>query len=297
MLNQKIGTFISVLRKEQGLTQEQLAEQLGISNRSVSRWENGRTLPDLSLLQALSAVLDVSLAELLSGQRLPRDKKAEDSVRLALELAQREKDSRRKALNRLFGTGLALMLCAVLFRNLSPAPGIFCLACAGLGIACFLAGFRKNNLKGPAVQACVLAAADGELRMKTAAEMLQFSMKHQTGHIKQHRRAFEALENMLRQDEYAVFAFIGSSCTVDSQPGPWHISAALTNRRLLLAGEQVRGQLLTSLKTEAYDRRDLRALRIDGRKLAFEIGGISLVIEGDQLPSVCEKLRTHLYFP
>ena len=70
MTNIRIGTFIADLRKEQGLTQEQLAERLGVSNRSISRWENGNTLPDYSLMQALAIVLGISLSELLAGQRL-----------------------------------------------------------------------------------------------------------------------------------------------------------------------------------------------------------------------------------
>ena len=57
MTNIRIGTFIADLRKEQGLTQKQLAERLGVSNRSISRWENGNTLPDYSLMQALTAAV------------------------------------------------------------------------------------------------------------------------------------------------------------------------------------------------------------------------------------------------
>ena len=76
MTNTKIGAFIAALRKAQAVTQEQLAEKLGVSNRSVSRWENGNTLPDFSLMQTLAVVLNVSLAELLAGQRLPEDSKA-----------------------------------------------------------------------------------------------------------------------------------------------------------------------------------------------------------------------------
>ena len=53
MDQQKIGRFISQCRKEKSLTQEQLAQALGISNRSVSRWENGNNLPDVSLFQPL----------------------------------------------------------------------------------------------------------------------------------------------------------------------------------------------------------------------------------------------------
>ena len=56
----KIGKFISELRKEKGMTQEQLAVKLGVTQKSVSRWETGKNMPDLSLLQLLSAELGIS---------------------------------------------------------------------------------------------------------------------------------------------------------------------------------------------------------------------------------------------
>ena len=65
MINQRIGSFIAALRKEQNLTQEQFAEKLGVSNRSVSRWENGNTLPDLSLMEKICRITGVTLPELL----------------------------------------------------------------------------------------------------------------------------------------------------------------------------------------------------------------------------------------
>lgn len=66
----KIGKFISELRKEKGMTQEQLAEKLGVTQKSVSRWETGKNMPDLSLLQTLSSELDISVSELLDGEKI-----------------------------------------------------------------------------------------------------------------------------------------------------------------------------------------------------------------------------------
>lgn len=61
MDQKKIGAFIAQCRKEKNLTQMQIAEQLGITNQAVSKWENGRGMPDVSLLQPLCNVLDISL--------------------------------------------------------------------------------------------------------------------------------------------------------------------------------------------------------------------------------------------
>ena len=66
----QIGKFIAELRKEQELTQEQLGEKIGVTNKTVSRWENGNYLPPADVLFAMSQLFDVSVNELLSGKRL-----------------------------------------------------------------------------------------------------------------------------------------------------------------------------------------------------------------------------------
>jgi len=65
----KIGSFLKELRKEKGLTQEQLAEQLNTSNRSISRWETGNNLPDLNMLITLAEYYGVEVREIIDGER------------------------------------------------------------------------------------------------------------------------------------------------------------------------------------------------------------------------------------
>ena len=67
---QKVGTFLAELRKERNLTQDELGEKIGVTNKTVSRWENGNYLPPAEILQILSELYDVSINELLSGGRL-----------------------------------------------------------------------------------------------------------------------------------------------------------------------------------------------------------------------------------
>lgn len=69
MDSKEIGLFIAKLRKEKGYTQSTLAEKLNISNRTVSKWENGDGLPDISILPELANILDVTVDEILSAQR------------------------------------------------------------------------------------------------------------------------------------------------------------------------------------------------------------------------------------
>lgn len=79
----KIGTFIAQLRKEQGLTQEQLGEELGVTNKTVSRWETGTYLPPVEMLLEMSKLFRVSVNDLLSGCRLDGEayrEKAEENL-------------------------------------------------------------------------------------------------------------------------------------------------------------------------------------------------------------------------
>ena len=66
----KIGRFIAKKRKELGLTQQQLAEQLGVTNKTISRWENGNYMPDLSMIEPLSEILQISLNEFFAGEEI-----------------------------------------------------------------------------------------------------------------------------------------------------------------------------------------------------------------------------------
>ena len=72
MNQEKIGKFIQELRREKDLTQSELASKLNVTDRAISKWENGRGLPDLSLIKPLCEELDISINELLSGEKLSK---------------------------------------------------------------------------------------------------------------------------------------------------------------------------------------------------------------------------------
>lgn len=75
MNQEKIGLFIAKCRREKNMTQEDLAEKLGVSNKSISRWENGKTMMDISLFEPLCKELYISIIELLNGERINDKKK------------------------------------------------------------------------------------------------------------------------------------------------------------------------------------------------------------------------------
>ena len=95
MNQEKIGLFIAKCRREKNMTQEDLAEKLGVSNKSISRWENGKTLMDISLFEPLCNELDISIIELLNGERI-NDKKKDKLYTKALINYSNKVGSRNK---------------------------------------------------------------------------------------------------------------------------------------------------------------------------------------------------------
>ena len=116
----KIGTFLKLLRKEKNLTQEQLAEQLGVSNRTVSRWENGNNMPDISLLAEIAEFYDVSIPELIYGERKSESMREEvkEVAETMSDYAKAEKETLVKSIRDMSLIGLiALIVYMVLGRS------------------------------------------------------------------------------------------------------------------------------------------------------------------------------------
>ena len=89
MNQEKIGKFISECRKEKQLTQEQLAVQLGVTSKSISKWENGNCLPDASKYKSLCEILGITVNDLFSGERLSSETENEAKDYLVDLLASR----------------------------------------------------------------------------------------------------------------------------------------------------------------------------------------------------------------
>ena len=91
MKQEEIGKFIAQCRKEKHLTQAQLAQQLGVTNKSISRWENGKTMMDLSLYEPLCKILDIQVSELLYAKRLTEEEKTKQGEQSALQILATKK--------------------------------------------------------------------------------------------------------------------------------------------------------------------------------------------------------------
>ena len=88
----KMGKFLKELRKENGLTQEELAEKLYVNSRSISRWENAKTMPDFDVLIELAKLYDISIEELLNGERTEiMEKQTEKTLYNIAEYTNQEK--------------------------------------------------------------------------------------------------------------------------------------------------------------------------------------------------------------
>lgn len=104
MNQENIGKFLAELRKDKKLTQEQLAEKLGINNRSISRWENGHCLPDLALLEEISKEFDVSVSEILNARRMTQEELIElrNRINLLIDSDADDRFKRTEELNKSF---------------------------------------------------------------------------------------------------------------------------------------------------------------------------------------------------
>ena len=104
MDQKKVGLFLKTLRKEKNITQEVLAETLNVSSRTVSRWETGSNMPDISLLVELSEFYQVSIPEIINGER-KSEKMNQETKDIAIKMAEYSKNElnteKRKIINAL----------------------------------------------------------------------------------------------------------------------------------------------------------------------------------------------------
>jgi len=108
MDQRKIGSFLKELRKEKGLTQEQLAEKMSVSGRTVSRWETGSNMPDLDILIELSDLYDVDIRELLDGERKSEkmDQELKETIEKVADYSNEMKKRFAKFIHRFFIAGV-----------------------------------------------------------------------------------------------------------------------------------------------------------------------------------------------
>lgn len=107
----KIGNFLKELRKENGKTQEEIAEMFGVSSRSVSRWENGNTMPDLGILVELADYYDVEIRAIIDGERKSENMEKEEKETLLKIADYVDKQKKQSILRAVILFSLELICC------------------------------------------------------------------------------------------------------------------------------------------------------------------------------------------
>jgi len=138
MDQQKIGEFLKTLRKDKNLTQEELADKMNVSRRTVSRWETGSNLPDLSILVELADLYDVDMREIFNGERKNEtmDKDLKETMLMAADYTD---DNMKKVMKRMQLMFIGATVCGALY---------ILLICFGPDIDTGLYGFLNGGLLG-----------------------------------------------------------------------------------------------------------------------------------------------------
>ena len=113
MQQDKIGKFILQLRKEKNMTQQELADKLGVTDRAISKWENGRGMPDVSLMKPLCHELGITINDLLSGERVEENDeqaKFEETILTTIDYKDRKIKKNNRLLKIAFGIAGAFIL-------------------------------------------------------------------------------------------------------------------------------------------------------------------------------------------
>ena len=144
----KIGKFIALNRKNKGLTQEQLAEKLGVTNKTISRWETGKYMPDLSLLKPLSEELGITLNELLSGEKIEEQKiveNTEKNIINTIDYSSKKVENEHKKISIiLMILGAIISISALTIFNKESS---WCSIYSIIGIIIFVIGLVRNFKK------------------------------------------------------------------------------------------------------------------------------------------------------
>lgn len=113
----KIGEFLRELRKEKGMTQEQVAEHFNIAGRTVSRWETGSNMPDIGIISEIASFYEVDIREIINGERDAATENREDVVAKVIEYADTENEILAQNVTKYSIIGLIAMLVFVLIAK------------------------------------------------------------------------------------------------------------------------------------------------------------------------------------
>lgn len=144
MNQDKIGKFIAQMRKEKKLTQQELAQILGVSDRTIGNWENGRNMPDLSLFKPLCKELDITINDLMSGEKVKEKEyqdKLEENIINTIDYSNKKIENKNNYIGLLsIAFGIIISITAIsIFPSESSWGSIYSI----IGVIISLIGFSK----------------------------------------------------------------------------------------------------------------------------------------------------------
>lgn len=285
----KTGKFIAELRKEKGMTQEQLGERLGVNSRSVSRWENGHGMPDISLLLTLADVLGVTVQELLEGSRREIESGnagvvTYEGLHTVVQYLNQERAAWKKQIDSslkfsLFCVGVATVGYVVmeLLRAYRGIDGgiidgvLFLMLCGFIRI---LQCQRMNKDEYEFTTEQLESLMENQCpKMHTAQEMLYFLKSRQQPEPDESKceKILKAIETELKPGEAVELVTQYGEYTRNALPMMWHPVIAFTDHRMIIGGERQKGMLMVEYDTESYEKDDILSNRTECDGIQWEM--------------------------
>ena len=286
----KTGKFIAELRKEKGMTQEELGERLGVNSRSVSRWENGHGMPDISLLLELADVLGVTVQELLEGSR--RERKSGNAgvvtyegLHTVVQYLNQERAAWKKQIDSslkfsLLCVGVATVGYVVMellraYRGIDGGgiiDGVLMLMLCGFIRILQCQRMNKDEYEFTTDQLESLME-NHYPSMHTAEEMLCFleSRQQPEPDVNKCLKILKAIETELKPGEAVELVTQYGEYTRNALPMMWHPIIAFTDHRMIIGGERQKGMILVEYDTESYEKDDIISNRTECDGIQWEM--------------------------
>ena len=285
----KTGKFIAELRKEKGMTQEQLGDRLGVNSRSVSRWENGHGMPDISLLLELADVLGVTVQELLEGSRREIESGnagvvTYEGLHTVVQYLNQERAAWKKQIDSslkfsLFCVGVATVGYVVMellraYRGIDGGiiDGVLFLMLCGFIRILQCQRMNKDEYKFTTEQLESLMENQCP-KMHTAQEMLYFLKSRQQPEPDESKceKILKAIEAELKPGEAVELVTQYGEYTRNALPMMWHPIIAFTDHRMIIGGERQKGMILVEYDTESYEKDDILSNRTECDGIQWEM--------------------------
>ena len=286
----KTGKFIAELRKEKGMTQEQLGAKLGVNSRSVSRWENGHGMPDISLLLELADVLGVTVQELLEGSRQEIESGnvgvvTYEGLHTVVQYLNQERAAWKKQIDSSLkfsllcvGTAMVLYIVFELWFAYMGKAGVGLNAGVSflllIGFVRILQCQRMNKDEYEFTTDQLESLMENQCpKMHTAHEMLYFLKSRQQPEPDEGKceKILKAIEAELKPGEAVELVTQYGEYTRNALPMMWHPIIAFTDHRMIIGGERQKGMILVEYDTESYEKDDIISNRTECDGLQWEM--------------------------